>query len=170
MATFNRRPALVQVPINANIFSAQQKPGSGGKRSREDGPEDPAATLGSAKRVRLEVTPPKAQQIPSLQITACTPDPTALVKDKGNDMAATAKSLDVTKGAYSPKKSRADKEKSRASRLEAEENFRIKYRSAFPEWKFYFDGVPSSAVNAATRKIEQLGAVCILVITLFSLA
>jgi len=72
------------------------------------------------------------------------------------------KSLDVVKDApRSPKKLRADKEKSRASKLEAEENFRVKYRAAFPHWKFYFDGVPLSAVNGATRKIEQLGGVSI---------
>ena len=75
----------------------------------------------------------------------------------------TTKSLDVARdGPGSPKKLRADKEKSRASKLEAEENFRIKYRAAFPEWKFYFDGVPLGAVNVATRKIEQLGGVSVL--------
>lgn len=161
MATFSRRPALVQVPINAAITPVQQKAGSGTKRNREDDPEDPTATQSSAKRVRLDATPPTALQIPSLQLTACTPDPLIFTKNKTKDLAPVTKSLDVVKDARSPKKSRADKEKSRASKLEAEENFRIKYRAAFPHWKFYFDGVPLVAVNGATRKIEQLGGVSV---------
>lgn len=51
------------------------------------------------------------------------------------------------------------KEKARLARLEAEEEFRTKYRAAFPSWRFYFDGVPSPQVAAACRRIESLGAV-----------
>lgn len=159
MSSVTRRPALVSVPINASLVTSSQKIINGAKRSREDDPDDAAATRSSAKRLRLDVTPQSTLPIPSFDITACTPEPKVHFQEKSKDSGVVSKGLDLPKDARSSKKSQADKEKAKAAKLEAEELFRHRYRAAFPEWRFYFDGVPLGAVHTATRKIEQLGAV-----------
>ena len=49
---------------------------------------------------------------------------------------------------------------SKAEKVAAEEEFRVKYGRAFPLWKFYFEAVPQAAMASATRKILELNGVC----------
>lgn len=133
------RPALALRPSNASLSGSNTRSFSGTKRTRDDDAEDLAETRGSAKRPRVDVAAIELQT-PKLEV----------VKPglENRQTAATATA-----------KKRLDKEKSKAARLAAEEDFRLKYRNAFPAWKFYFDGVPSGAVASTTRKIQALGAV-----------
>jgi hypothetical protein len=137
------RPALALRPSNAGLSPSNTRSVSGTKRTRDDeDAEDIAETRGSAKRARVDVD----VKTPKLDKAVEVPIPKVNLENKPIAVTATAKK-------------RSDKEKSRAARQAAEEDFRLKYRNAFPAWTFYFDGVPSGAVVSATRKIQALGAV-----------
>lgn len=166
-----RRPVLVpHANGNASHSSSHSRPPTtnGIKRSRDD--EDDAqddvdprfGNTGSAKKSRLEDISSvinivnkdtKTPKVDKLEIKGID----ASAVENKPDNTSTAKSTTTNSTANAKRK--AEKEKARAARLEAEEEFRVKYRQAFPSWKFYFDGVPSDAVSSATRRIEALGAV-----------
>lgn len=172
MATIVHRQALAPRPVNDSTpqrLSGSAGPGSSHslKRAREDDGEDVVASRGSAKRSRasldnisdtLRAIAPETK-IAALELTPrpMKPAHTVAKVDKQADRTTEDK---LTKGnRTSSKKTREEKEKSHAARLAAEEEFSSKYRSAFPSWKFYFDGVPTAAVATATKRIESLGAV-----------
>jgi hypothetical protein len=154
MASVSHRPALALRPTNASLTASNTRSVSGTKRTRDDDTDDVAETRGSAKRSRVDVVATaistnifnKESKTPKLEKPVDVVAPKTGLENRPTAGTATAEK-------------RAEKEKSRAARLAAEEDFRLKYRNAFPAWKFYFDGVSSGAVASATRKIQALGAV-----------
>jgi hypothetical protein len=144
------RPALALRPSNASLSGSNARSVSGTKRTRDEDADDLAETRGSAKRTRVD-TPAISTNIFNKELK--TPK-----LEKAVDAPKTGLENRPTAGTATAKK-RSEKEKSKAARLAAEEDFRVKYRDAFPAWKFYFDGVPSVAVTSATRRIQALGAV-----------
>ncbi|PVF94676.1 hypothetical protein CPB86DRAFT_632490 [Serendipita vermifera] len=156
MAFVQTRPALAPRTINAPSISPNSGSNVNAKRSRDDADDEPSASRSSTKRPRLE-NHPSASTENSAKLSSITTSHTLADKNEDNHLIATTKSS--TKESASAKKTKVDKEKSKAAKLAAEEDFREKYRAAFPSWKFYFDAVPQPARNAATKKIELLGAV-----------
>jgi hypothetical protein len=158
MAFVQTRPALAPRIINTPTPTPSPNSGSNAnaKRSRDDADDEPSATRSSTKRPRLE-GPLTAPTENSAKLSSLITSQIPVDKKEDKNLVATTKSS--TKDSASAKKIRADKERSRAAKQAAEEDFREKYRAAFPSWKFYFDAVPLAARNAATKKIELLGAV-----------
>ena len=146
------RPALALRPSNASLSGSNARSVSGTKRTRDEDADDLAETRGSAKRTRVDT--------PAISTNIFNKESKTPKLEKPVDVVAPKTGLEnrPTAGTATAEK-RAEKEKSRAARLAAEEDFRLKYRNAFPAWKFYFDGVSSGAVASATRKIQALGAV-----------
>jgi hypothetical protein len=137
------------------------------KRPREDEGDDASATRVSSKRTRVDyhgsshLQPSHSHPSNHTLAQPVTPKVTDSNRLKVETLALrgpTPRDKDSTQDAASrlAKKTKADKEK---EKLRVAEEFRTKYREAFPSWKFYFDGVAPDAVRHATKKIEALGAV-----------
>ncbi|KAG8809004.1 hypothetical protein FRC17_003656 [Serendipita sp. 399] len=162
-STIDRRPALVPRPVNAaSGISSTLRPPINLKRSRDDEADEASATQGSAKRSRVDDAPsPTAQPAPP---HVGTPLPTknvveTLTKTPTNDQSAGKENGTLKKSRTEKEEAKAEKEKARAERREAEMLFVKKYRSAFPSWRFYFDGVPAQSVAIVSKKIKLLGGV-----------
>ncbi|KAG8749293.1 hypothetical protein FRC14_001543 [Serendipita sp. 396] len=163
MASTIRRPALAPRPVNSSGISSTQRPSTNLKRSRDDDADDATATRGSTKRSRVDDVPSPMTQPPLPHVG--TPLPSkgttndALIQTPTNEKTVDKENATVKRSRAEKDKARVEKEKARAARHEAEELFVKKYRSAFPSWRFYFDGVPVQAVAAVSKKIKLLGGV-----------
>lgn len=165
MSSASKRPPLAPRPTNGSIPYGHLSHTSSQKRPREDDGDDASATRVFTKRSRVDYSASTHLQpsLPSLAVpvTPKVNDTNRLKVETLVLRGPTPKDKDATREAVSrlAKKTKIDKEKAKLAKLQAEEEFRTKYRQAFPSWKFYFDGVAPDAVRNATKRIEALGGV-----------
>lgn len=89
-----------------------------------------------------------------------SPDPVFDSRSKRTKAALLPTALAVTAASVLEDDRGVEKDDRRAQREAQKEEFRSKYRRAFPTWVFYFDAdIPTTSADVLRSDIESLGAV-----------